>query len=64
MSLRRCPLEQALASIRLERHVPTVDCLVDGEAMIAGKLTTDEVRARIIGRAKSADASAMSTPSE
>lgn len=64
VAMRRWHLEQALASTRLEGHVPTADFLADCEAMITGQLTADEVRARVILRAKDADASAMGTPRE
>lgn len=64
VAMRRWHLEQALASTRLEGHVPSADFLADCEAMITGQLTADEVRVRVIQRAKDADASAMGTPRE
>jgi hypothetical protein len=48
---RRGAWEQALASTRLEGHVPTPEFLADVEAEIEGKMTGDEVRARSLARA-------------
>lgn len=64
VAMRRWHLEQALASTRLDGHVPTAEFLADCEAMITGQLTADEVRARVIRRAQVADARAMGTPQE
>ncbi|MBB2487500.1 hypothetical protein H5407_19880 [Mitsuaria sp. WAJ17] len=48
-------LEQALASTRIEGHQPSAEFLADMEAMIDGQLDAEEVRRRIIERAREAD---------
>lgn len=52
---RRMRLEQALANTRIEGHQPSPEFLADMEAMITGQLSDEEVRRRIIERAKAAD---------
>lgn len=52
-------LEQALASTRVEGHVPTPEFLADMEAMVTGQLSAEEVRQRIIARAQEADRQAL-----
>ena len=52
---RRMRLEQALASTRIEGHEPSPDFLADMEALITGELCDEEVRRRIVERAKGAD---------
>lgn len=52
---RRMRLEQALASTRIEGHVPTPEFLADMEAMVTGQLSAEEVRRRVIERAQEAD---------
>ena len=47
---RRYAAAQALASTRIEGHVPTPEFLADWEAVIAGTLTGDEARARSLAR--------------
>lgn len=47
---RRYANDQALASTRIEGHVPTPEFLADCEAVIAGKMTNDEARARSLAR--------------
>jgi Antitoxin VbhA len=44
-------LAQALASARLEGHIPSPEFLADCEAVIEGKMTSDQARAAIIARA-------------
>lgn len=57
---RRMRLEQALASTRIEGHQPSPEFLADMEAMITGQLGDDEVRWRIIERAREPDRRARS----
>ena len=52
---RRASLDQALASTRLEGHVPTPEFLADCEDYIAGRITRDEVMARSAARARAAE---------
>lgn len=52
---RRMRLEQALASTRIEGHQPSAEFLADMQALISGQLSDDEVRERIIERARAAD---------
>lgn len=47
---RRYATAQALASTRLEGHVPTPEYLADCEAVIAGTMTGEEARARSLAR--------------
>ena len=51
---RRMRLEQALASTRIEGHQPSAEFLADMQASISGQLSEDEVRERIIERARAA----------
>ena len=57
---RRARLDQALASTRLEGHVPTPEFLSDCEDYIAGRITDDEILARevkrVLGTKRAADA--------
>ncbi len=55
---RRASLDQALASTRLEGHVPTPEFLADCEAYIAGRITRDEIMARSAARALAAERAA------
>lgn len=48
---RRAHLDQALASTRLEGHMPTPEFLSDCEDYIAGRITRDEIMARSTARA-------------
>ena len=52
---RRMRLEQALASTRIEGHQPSAEFLADMQAMVDGQLSAEEVRRRIIERARAAD---------
>lgn len=52
---RRMRLEQALASTRIEGHQPSAEFLADMQALISGQLSDDEVRKRIIERARAVD---------
>lgn len=52
---RSMRLEQALASTRLEGHQPNAEFLADMQAMVDGQLSAEEVRGRIIERARAAD---------
>jgi hypothetical protein len=52
---RRLHLEQALANTRISGHEPTAEYLADLEALMAGALSEDDVRQRIIDRASKAD---------
>ncbi len=57
---RRAHLEQALASTRLEGHVPTPEFLADCEEYIAGRITREEILkrevARVLGDERAEDA--------
>ena len=55
---RRLAHEQALASSRIEGHVPTAAFLADCEAVIAGTMTREEARAASLARALSNDRAA------
>lgn len=52
---RRLAHEQALASTRLEGHVPTPDFLADCEAVIEGTMTRQQARAASLARALAKD---------
>lgn len=47
---RRVAADQALASTRLEGHVPTPEFVADCQAVVAGTLTTEQARARSLAR--------------
>lgn len=53
---RRMRLEQALANARIEGHVPTQEFLDDMAAKIEGRLTSEQVRERILARWRDAGA--------
>ncbi|MEI7872662.1 MAG: antitoxin VbhA family protein [Alphaproteobacteria bacterium] len=55
---RRASLDQALASTRLEGHVPTPEFLADCEDYIAGRVTREEAMARSTARALAAERAA------
>jgi hypothetical protein len=57
-------LEQALASTRIEGHQPSPEFLADMEALITGVLSEEEVRQRVIGRAREADQRVIDTARE
>lgn len=48
---RRWAHEQALASTRLEGHIPSQEFLADCEAVIKGSMTNDQARAASLARA-------------
>ena len=48
---RRWAHEQALASTRIEGHVPTPEFLADCEAVTQGAMTADQARAASLARA-------------
>ena len=48
---RRLAHEQALASTRIEGHVPTPEFLADSEAVITGAMTEEQARAASLARA-------------
>ena len=52
---RRYANEQALASTRIEGHVPTPEFLADCEAVIAGTMTEEQARAASLARALAKD---------
>jgi len=49
---------QAHASSRLEGHIPAPAYLADCEAVIAGRLTLDQLQERSLARAKARDLAA------
>lgn len=55
---RRLAHEQALASTRIEGHVPTAEFLTDSEAVVAGTMTEAQARARSLARALAKDRAA------
>jgi hypothetical protein len=57
-------LEQVLASTRIEGHQPSPAFLADMEALITGVLSEEEVRQRVIGRAREADQRVIDAASE
>jgi hypothetical protein len=60
---RRHALEQAIASTRLEGHVPSEEFLEDCQAVVDGTMTLDQMRAASKARALAADrAAATGTP--
>lgn len=56
---RRQNYDQALASSRLEGHVPSAAYLADIECVIAGTMTPEAARAASLARALAADAAAI-----
>lgn len=48
-------LEQALASTRIDGHQPSAEFVEDMPAMVDGQLSVEEVRRRIIERARAVD---------
>lgn len=59
---RRWATKQALASSRIEGHIPSPEFLADCDALDEGTMTTEEVRARSLARALEADKAAALTP--
>lgn len=55
---RRLAYEQALASSRIEGHVPTPEHLADVEAVIKGTMTPEQARAAAVARALAKDKAA------
>lgn len=58
---RRVAHEQALASTRIEGHVPTPEFLADCEAVIKGTMTREEAGQRSLERAIATDRAARDT---
>ena len=52
--------DQALASARIEGFEPSAEFLADSEALKAGHITEEQMRERILARAKLADSAAGS----
>jgi len=52
---RRLAHEQALASTRIEGHLPSAEFLADCEAVIEGSMTTEQARAASLARALASD---------
>jgi hypothetical protein len=59
---RRLAHNQALASTRIEGHVPSPEFLADCEAVIAGTMTLEQARAASLARALAADRAAAPAP--
>jgi hypothetical protein len=55
---RRVAHEQALASTRIEGHIPTAEFLADCEAVIEGTMTREQARAASLARALAKDKAA------
>ena len=55
---RRLAHEQALASTRIEGHLPSREFLADCAAVIEGTMTSEEARARSLARALAQDKAA------
>ena len=60
---RRHANEQALASTRIDGHVPTPEFLADCEAVIAGTMTEEQARAVSLARALARERAAASSTS-
>jgi hypothetical protein len=58
---RRRWLDQALANTRIEGHVPSPDFLADCERFVSGQMTTEEIRAASLARARDAEGSAAAS---
>lgn len=56
---RRHGMDQALASSRIEGHVPSPEFLADVDAFVAGTMTGEQVRAASLARALAADRAAQ-----
>lgn len=52
---RRYSMAQALASARIEGHVPSAEFLADCEQFVLGEMTSDEMGAASLARALEAD---------
>ena len=63
-ALARWLIEQALASTRIEGHLPSAEFLDDCNALVAGELTIEHVRMRSISRARVVEATAAPARSE
>jgi hypothetical protein len=61
LAQRRLAHEQALASTRIEGHVPTAEFLADCAAVVAGSMTRDQARAASLARALIRDWQAQAT---
>ena len=55
---RRRSLAQALASTRIEGHVPSPEFLADCERFARGEITQEDIRAASLARARAADRAA------
>jgi hypothetical protein len=55
-ALRQLAHEQALASTRIEGHVPTAAFLSDCAAVVEGTMTRDQARAASLARAMAQEA--------
>ena len=60
---RRYAAAQALASTRIEGHVPTAEFLADWEAVVIGTMTSEEAGARSLARAMATQARNLAKPS-
>ena len=58
---RRYSMDQALASTRIEGHVPSPEYLADCDRFVRGEMTSDDVRAASLARALAADRAASAT---
>jgi Antitoxin VbhA len=56
---RRFFVNQALATTRIEGHVPSAEFLADCEAYVAGHLTTQQMRDTILARTPTPSAAAI-----
>lgn len=55
---RRYWMEDAIASTRIEGHVPSPEFLADVERLMSGEMTREEARAASLKRALAMDAAA------
>ena len=61
---RRRALDQALANTRIEGHVPSPDFLADCERFVQGGMTTEDIRAASLARARDAERVAAAAPGQ
>ena len=59
--LSRWEMDQALASARIEGHVPSAVFLADCDRVVSGEMTTDQMRAASLARALAKDATLRAT---
>jgi hypothetical protein len=61
---RRRALDQALANTRIEGHVPSPEFLADCESYVQGGISTEDLRAASLARARDAQRAAEAAPGQ